>query len=138
MAASAGYEVVQFLSTPSIVCSCISPLASRRLSFKASIVCKFSVTLIFDVIPQIIVQRCQIAAPMWPNDISLAADNTIFKHRAQNIECSFGCVTRTAVFLNPIVANILLLNFYEQKFVQHGPLMIAIDCNGHFLLIFEK
>ena len=37
-----------------------------------------------------------------PKDISSAADNEIFKNRAQNIECSFGCV--------------------EQKFFQHGPI----------------
>ena len=36
-----------------------------------------------------IVQRCQIAALRWPNDISRAADNAIFKNRAQNIECNF-------------------------------------------------
>ena len=46
------------------------------------------VTLIFDGTPQIIVQRCQIAAPRWANDISSAADNAIFNNRAQNIECS--------------------------------------------------
>ena len=28
--------------------------------------------------------------------------------------------------------------FCEQKFVQHGPLTIAIDCNGLSLLIFEE
>ena len=50
--------------------------------------------LIFDGSPQIIVQRCQIAAPRWPNDMSSAADNVIFKNRSQNIECSFGCVAR--------------------------------------------
>ena len=67
-------------------------------------------------IGQIIVQRCQLlAAPRWPNDISSAADNAIFKNRAQNIECSFDCVARSAVLLKPNVANILLLNFCEQK-----------------------
>ena len=45
------------------------------------------VTLIFDGTPQIIVQRCQIAAPRWPNDISSAADNANFINKAQNIEC---------------------------------------------------
>ena len=42
------------------------------------------VALIFDGILQKIVQRCQIAAARWPNDISSAADNAIFKNRAQN------------------------------------------------------
>ena len=46
-----------------------------------------------------IVQRCQISAPRWPNDISSAADNAIFKNRPQNNEYSFGYVTRSAVFL---------------------------------------
>ena len=59
------------------------------------------VTLIFDSTPQIIVQRCSIAAPRWPKDISSAADNAIFKNRAQNIECSFGCVARSAVLSKP-------------------------------------
>ena len=88
---------VQFLNTLSIVCNCISPMASRILSFKASIVSELvSVTLIFDSTPQIIDQRCQIAAPRQPNDICSAADNAIFKNRAQNIEYSFGWVARSA------------------------------------------
>ena len=95
------------------------------------------VTLIFDGTLQIIVQRCQIAAPRWQNDISSAADNGIFKNRAQNMECSFGCVARSALLLKPNVANILF-NFCEQKFSQHGSITIAIDCNCLSLLIFEK
>ena len=62
----------------------------------------------------------------------------IFKIRAQNIECSFGCMARSAILLKPNVGNILLFNFCEQKFVQHGPTMIAIDRNGLSLLIFEE
>ena len=81
---------------------------------------------VFDGTPQIIVQRCQIAASRWPNDISSAADNAIFKNMPQNIECS----------LKPNVANILLFNFCEQKSVQNCP--IAMDCNGLSLLIFEE
>ena len=45
---------------------------------------------------------------------------------------------RSAVLLKPNVANILLINFCEQKFFQHGPITIAIDCNGLSLLIFEE
>ena len=82
----------------------------------------------------VIVQRCEIAAPRWSNDINSTADNAIFKHRAQNIEYSFGCVARSAVLLKPNVAK----RFCEQKFVQHGPITIAIDCNGLPLLIFEE
>ena len=74
--------------------------------------------------------RCQITAPRWPIDISFAADNAIFKNRAPNIECSFGCVARSAVLLKPNVGNILLFNFCEQKFIQHGPITIVLDCNG--------
>ena len=81
---------------------------------------------------------CQIASPRWPNDISSAADNANFKNRAQNIEFSFGCVARSAVLLKPNVANIILFNFCELKFVQHGSIAIAIDCNGLSLLIFEE
>ena len=81
---------------------------------------------------------CQIAASRWPNDVSSAAENVIFKPRAQNIECTFACVARSAVLLKPNVANILLFNFCEQKFVQHGPITIAIDCNNLSLLIFKE
>ena len=49
-----------------------------------------------------------------------------------------GCVGRSAVLLEPNVANILLFNFCEQNFVQHCPITIAIDCNGLSLLIFEE
>ena len=65
-------------------------------------------------------------------------DNVIFKNRSQDIECSFGCVARSAVLLKPNVANILLFNFCEQKFVQHGPIAIAIDCNGPSPCLFSK
>ena len=68
--------------------------------------------------------------------ISSAADNVIYKNRAPNIECSFDCVALIAVLLKPNVANIL--NFCEQKFVQHGPIPIAIDCYGLSLLIFGE
>ena len=55
------------------------------------------------------------------------------------MECSFGCVTRSAVLLKPNVANILLFNFCEQKFVYQDPITIAIDCNGlYFSTIFEE
>ena len=101
-------------------------MASRILSFKAS--------LIFDGTPQIIVQWCQIATPRWPNDISSASNNAICKNSAQIIECSFCCMARNAVLLKTNVANILLFNFCEQ----HGPITIAIDCNGLSLLIFEE
>ena len=92
----------------------------------------------FDGTLQIIVQWCQIAEPRWPNLINNAADNTIFRNRAQNIEGSFGCVARSAVLLKTNVANILLFNFCEQKFVQHGSITIAIDYNGLSLLIVEQ
>ena len=101
---------------------------SRILYLKATIVC--GLILIFDGTPQIIVQRCQIAAPRWPNDISSAADNAIFNNRAQNIECSLGCVARIAVLLKPNIVNILLFNFCEEKCVQRGLITFAIDCNG--------
>ena len=80
----------------------------------------------------------QIVAPQWPNDINSAADNAIFTNRTPNIECSFGSVAHSAVLLKPNVANILLYNFCGKKFVQHGPIMIAIDCNGLSLFIFEE
>ena len=95
-------------------------------------------SLIFDGTPQIIAQRCQIVASRWPNEISSAADNAIFKNRAHNIEFSLGYVSRIAILLKPNVANIFVFNFCEQKFVQHGPITIAIECNGLSLLNFEE
>ena len=62
----------------------------------------------------------------------------IFKNRAQNNECSFGCVACSAVVLKTNVANIIVFNFCEQKFVQHGLITIAIDCDGLSLLILEE
>ena len=97
-----------------------------------------SVTLIFNGTTQIIVQRYEIATSRWPNDISSAADNAIFKNRAQNIDCSFGCVARNAILLKPYVANTLLFNFCEEKFVQYFPITIAIGRNGLSLVIFEE
>ena len=47
-------------------------------------------------------------------------------------------MAHSAFLLKPNVANILLFNFCEQKFVQLGPITIAIDCNGLSLLIFEE
>ena len=105
--------------------------------YSVDCLCLGGVTLIFDGTPQTIVQRWQIAVPRWPKDNSFAVDNAIFKNRAQNIECSFGCVACSAVLLKPNVANILLFNFCEQKFVQHDPITIAIDCIGLSLIIFE-
>ena len=67
--------------------------------------------------------------------MSYAADNAILKNRAENIECSFGCVARSTVLLKPNAANISLFNFL--KFVQHVSITISIDCNGLSLLIFE-
>ena len=46
-------------------------------------------------------------------------------------------LARSDVLLKPNVANILLFNFCEQKFVHYGPITIAIDCNGLSLLVFE-
>ena len=60
------------------------------------------------------------------------------RNRAQNIEYSFSCIVCSAVLLKPNVANILLFNFSEQKFVQRGSTTIAIDCNGLSLLICEE
>ena len=77
-------QSVRFLSTLSIVCSSISPMASRILSFEGvNFLGLIGVTFIFDGTPQIIVQRCQISAPKWPSDISSAADNAIYKNKAQ-------------------------------------------------------
>ena len=85
------------------------------VSYSVNCLWLVDVTLIFDGNPQIIVQRCQIAVPRWPNYITSGTDNGIFKNRAQNIECSFGCVARSSVLLKLTVANFFLLNFCEHK-----------------------
>ena len=41
-------------------------------------------------------------------------------------------------FWNQMLPISQLFNFCEQKFVQHGPITIAIGCNGLSLLIFEE
>ena len=64
---------------------------------------------------------------MGPNDISCATDNAIFKNRAQNIECNFGCVPFSAVLLKANAANILLFKFCEQNFVHYGQITMAIN-----------
>ena len=44
------------------------------------------------------------------NIVSSAAANAIFKNMAQNIECSFGCVSRSAVLLKLNVASSNFVN----------------------------
>ena len=78
--ASVGHDRSNFLSTLSIMCNCISPMASRILSFRASIVSGLSAL------------HLSWTAP----------------------------------------------HFCEQKFVQHGAITVAIDCNGLSMLIFEE
>ena len=143
MAASAGHAVAYTIvpiSKHIIDCVKLYFINGFTNIVLQSVICLWlvGVTLILDGIPQIIVQRCQTLVPRWPNDISSAADNAIFKNRAQNIEYSFGCVARSAILLKPNVDNILLFNFCEQKFIQHGPTTIAIDCKSLSLLIFEE
>lgn len=96
------------------------------------------ITFVFDGSPQIIVQRCQIAAPRRPNDIRISADDAIIEDNAQKIERSVGCVTRGAVLLEPNVFQVFLFKFREQLIGNHGAVVVAIDCNGRSLLIFKK
>ena len=124
---------VQFFNT-AIGCSCIPPMSSRILYFKAPIVSGLSA----NTYPSRHCTNNSPVAPRWPNDISSVAYNAIFKNRAQNIVCSFSYVVRSAVLLKPNVANILLFNFCEQKFVQYGPIVIAIEYNGLYFLIVEE
>ena len=116
MAASAGHRVAHTIgSVFKHINDCVQLYFTNRFTniVLKSVHCLWlvGVTLIFDGIPQIIVQCCQIAAPRWPNDISSTADNAIFKNRSQNIKCSFGCVARSIDLLKPNVANILLFIF---------------------------
>ena len=81
MAALAGHAVAYKIGP--IFKRCISAMALRILSLKASIVSGLSGNTYLCGVAQIIVQRCQNAAPRWPNNISSAADNAVFKHSAQ-------------------------------------------------------
>ena len=86
MAVSAGHAVTY------TICAVFKHIIDYVQLYFINCLWLVGVTLILEGTPQIIVQQCQIAAPRWPNDISSAVDNAIFKIRAQNIECSFGYV----------------------------------------------
>ena len=97
-----------------------------------------SVTLILNGFPQKIVQRGQITALRRPVDIRISADYSIFENGVQKIDCYVGCVASGDVLLKPNVVHVILLNFWKQKFVEHGTVTLAIDRNGGSLLIFEE
>ena len=42
------------------------------------------------------------------------------------------------VLFKPNVVQVILFNFWEQKFVEHGTLTLAIERNGGSLFIFER
>ena len=79
MAASAGHVAYAISLIFKHIIDCV------QLYFTNGFTWLIDLTVNFDGTPQIIVQRCQIATPNWPNDISSAADNAILKNRAQNI-----------------------------------------------------
>ena len=74
--------------------------------------------------------------PRWPNDIS----STLITRSSK--------IARKTSSLATVMWHValscwsqmlsILFNFCEQKFIQHGPITIAIHCNGHYLLIFEE
>ena len=95
---------------------------------------------------QIIVQRCQIAAPKWPNDFSSAADNAVFKNRAQYIECSFVApccwnqilpISSSSIFVNENSFNmarlrsLLTLTASPSSFSKKNYPIIPLDQNPH-------
>ena len=61
-----------------------------------------------------------------------------FRKRCAKIDCYVGCVENGPVLLEPNVVHVIIFNFWEQKFVEHGTVTLAIDYNGGFLLIFEE
>ena len=97
-----------------------------------------SVTLILNGSPHKIVQRGQITAPRCPIDIRISADYSIFENGAQKIDGYVGCVANGPVLLKPSVVHVILINFWKQKFLEHGTITLAIDRNGGSLLIFEE
>ena len=97
-----------------------------------------SVTVILNVSLQKIVQRGQITATRRPIDIRISADYSILENGARKIGGYVGCVPSGPVLLKPNVVHVILLNFWKQKFVEHGTVTLAIDCNSGSLLIFEE
>ena len=82
MAASVGHEVAYTIdSIFKHIIDCVQLYGFTNI-VRVNCFWLFGVTLISDGTPQIIAQRCQSAAPRWPNDISSAADNAIFKNMA--------------------------------------------------------
>ena len=79
-------------------------------------------------------------APSCWNQMLPISSFSIFvnENMPQNIKCSFGCVARSTVLLKSNVAHILLFNFCEQKFVQHGAITTTIDYNSLSFLIFKN
>ena len=69
---------------------------------------------------------------------SHSADCSIFKNGAQKIDFHSGCVANGHVLLKPNVVHVILFNFWKEKFVEDGSVMLAIDRNGGSLLIFEE
>ena len=95
MAASAGHVAYTIGPISKSIIDCVQLYFTNGFTnivlYRVNCLWLVGVTLIFDGTLQIIVQLCQIAAPRWPNDISSAADNAIFKNRVQAIVCSFSC-----------------------------------------------
>ena len=116
MAASAGHAVANtigpiHISTLSIVCNCISPMSSRILFFKASIVIGLGVKLQLRGGQTTSALRLKMRSSKTGRKI-LSVASSVWHHKA--------------ILLKPNVANILLFNFCEQKFVQQrSPLSVT-------------
>ena len=93
---------LQFLSTLSIVCSCISPMAPRILSF--NYLWLVGVTLIFDGTLQIIVLRCQIAVSA--GHAVAYTIGPIFKHIIDMCSCISPMTSRILSFKASIVPGL--------------------------------
>ena len=97
-----------------------------------------SVTLILNGYPQKIVQRAQMTTPSRRIDIRISSDYSIFENGAQKIICYFSYVASGPVLLKSNVVYAILLNFWKQKFVEHGMVALAIDRNSGSLLILPN
>ena len=73
------------------------------------------VILVFDGSSQIIVQHCEIATPRLLNDISSAADNAIFKNRAQSWNQLLP-IASSSIFMKKVL---FLYNFYLNYKIAH-------------------
>ncbi|GFT34007.1 hypothetical protein TNCV_4384591 [Trichonephila clavipes] len=62
----------------------------------------------------------------------------VTKRVFQSIDCGTSCVTCCAVFLEPQLLDIMIVQFRNEKVSNHGSIPITIDCNVVAFIVFEE